>query len=155
MPYKKNLCSCGQLKEAKSKLCFKCWRTKPLYKDRTWNGKPRKLSANGYVLINTQRQRRKNAHYTSEHILIAEEVLGRRLKANEMAHHINGVKSDNRFGNLLLCTRGYHKTLEHLIVKAYMKEHFCEGKNFKEEFEKLGCPVVEDKSGIFKLKELS
>lgn len=148
MPSPKNKCVCGELKNNRARLCFKCWSNKLLYKDKTWDNKPRKLSSQGYVLINTQRTRRKSGHYTSEHILIAEEVLGRRLKFNEMVHHLNGIKNDNRLDNLLFCTRGYHKKLEHLIVKAYMEQHFSKGCDVKYELSKIGCSIKTDKSGL-------
>lgn len=55
---------------------------------------------------------------TSEHRLIAEQVLGRRLKTNEVVHHINMDKRDNRRRNLLICTREYHKELHHRMELA-------------------------------------
>jgi hypothetical protein len=43
--------------------------------------------------------------YVFEHILVAESILGRYLVAGESVHHINGVRDDNRPGNLELWTR--------------------------------------------------
>ena len=59
--------------------------------------------SNGYVFVRTGKGRRER-----EHVLIAERILGRRLKKNEHVHHINGIKTDNRNENLLICTRSYH-----------------------------------------------
>ena len=43
--------------------------------------------------------------YVFEHILVAEELLGRYLEPGESIHHRNGVRDDNRPENLELWTR--------------------------------------------------
>ncbi len=43
--------------------------------------------------------------YVFEHVLIMEDVLGRHLVAGETVHHLNGLRDDNRPGNLELWTR--------------------------------------------------
>jgi hypothetical protein len=60
----------------------------------------------------------------SEHVLIVERLLERKLKRSECIHHINGIKSDNRNHNLLVCSRKYHTCLHHRMSQLYMKEHF-------------------------------
>lgn len=64
----------------------------------------------------------------SEHIRIAEEVLGRPLKTygrghseNEVVHHINMDKTDNRHGNLLICTNAYHQWLHSEYERWFAK----------------------------------
>lgn len=83
-----------------------------------WKG-GRYLSSQGYVVINTGPFSKRY-----EHVLIAEEVLGRSLKKNEIVHHINGNRVDNRHENLLICTVTYHNQLHARMSKLFAREHF-------------------------------
>ena len=75
-------------------------------KSSTWISrvrKPRLITKNGYVLLS------KKGHYTAqvtgyifEHRLIMENHLGRYLRPEEVVHHINGIRTDNRIKNLML-----------------------------------------------------
>jgi hypothetical protein len=49
--------------------------------------------------------------YVYEHILVSEKYLGRRLYSEEVVHHLDGIRNNNRNENLLVLTRGQHAKL--------------------------------------------
>lgn len=46
--------------------------------------------------------------YVYEHIVVAEDSLGRSLRDNEVVHHLNGIRNDNQSGNLLVLEKSQH-----------------------------------------------
>jgi len=76
----------------------------------TWKGG--KKTRLGYVLILVGENR-----YMQEHRAIMSDYLGRSLTINEVVHHINGIKSDNRIENLRLMTNSEHTTLHNTGTK--------------------------------------
>ena len=87
------------------------------------NWKGGRIRNNGYVLIycpEHPRAKLKVEGYVGEHILVMESHLGRYLFPNEIIHHINEVKEDNRIKNLELTTRQEHSR-HHLTKKPISK----------------------------------
>jgi len=52
------------------------------------------------------------------HRWLAEKALGRRLTENEVVHHCNGIKTDNRLSNLVVMSKLSHDT-HHVIYGLF------------------------------------
>lgn len=73
------------------------------YQDGRYETKP------GYVAILSPHHPNKIAgNYVLEHRLVMEKKLKRFLRKDEVVHHINGIKNDNRIENLELTTLSEH-----------------------------------------------
>jgi len=91
------------------------------------------ISSKGYVyVLATSYSRRSKRRYIREHILVMESSIGRYLEKDEVVHHINGIKDDNRIENLQLMTHSehsaYHMTLnnpnyKHVDIGKLIEEH--------------------------------
>lgn len=86
----------------------------------SWKG-GRKVDM-GYIRLMRPDHHEANADgYVFEHRLIAEQILGRRLRRDEEVHHRNGDRADNRPENLEVMTKSQHMSL-------HMKEKHKAGK---------------------------
>lgn len=70
------------------------------------------ISKTGYVRIYFPDHPKSDSYgYIFEHDLIMECNLGRWLNKDEIVHHKNGIKTDNRIKNLEVLTRSEHMSL--------------------------------------------
>jgi hypothetical protein len=101
----KDACDCGQPKQVKSATCGKC-RSVAESRNGNWKGGRTRHKA-GYVMLRSPGHPRASgrSQYVFEHILVAEQLLGRNLYDGESVHHRNGVRDDNRPESLELWTR--------------------------------------------------
>ena len=100
----KSVCACGRSKQLKSATCSAC-RSESRELNSNWKG-GRSREKSGYVIVRVPDHPRAGKHpYVFEHILVAEDMLGRYLVKGETVHHRNGVRNDNRPENLELWVR--------------------------------------------------
>jgi len=76
-----------------------------------WNGGI--MIHKGYVLVRCDGHPRAwyRGEYVYEHILVMERHLGRYLTEDEIVHHINGNRGDNRLENLFLTNNQEHQKI--------------------------------------------
>lgn len=98
----------------KPETIFETWsKVRSGEKGSNWKG-GRKKNKGGYTLV------LKKGHpmadvlgYVLEHRLVMAEHLGRLLSDDEIVHHKNGNKQDNRIENLEIMTRSEHVVMHH------------------------------------------
>jgi hypothetical protein len=104
-----------------------------MYKDK------KRINKNGYVVVEENNHHKTfdtgtgiNGVY--EHVLVAEDMLGRRLKEGEAVHHLDLNRSNNSPDNLLVMYNPSHGKLH-----AWMNKHTIIPNEKQEERIKLGC----------------
>lgn len=106
----KNCIGCGKTITPYATRCVLCQKSawdRSGSKNSRWKGGRRKRK-DGYIVVYTPDHPYASRNFVLEHRLVMEASVGRRLKPNEIVHHKNEVKDDNRLENLELTTREWH-----------------------------------------------
>jgi HNH endonuclease len=74
------------------------------------------IASNGYKMVLSERDANGNRYYP-EHVLIGEQKLGRKIKRNEVIHHVDLIKTNNSPSNLFPCTRSKHRLLHRQLER--------------------------------------
>lgn len=76
-----------------------------------------------HVLVRMPEHPRADRHGTVyEHVLVAEQKMGRPIEKSERVHHINCVKADNRPENLFVCK----DDAEHFLIHGTLNDCVAE-----------------------------
>lgn len=86
-----------------------------------WKGGRRKHS-DGYILIyKPKHPYSNNKGCIREHRLVMEKYLGRYLMPNEVVHHLDGDKENNKIDNLILTKLCKHQELAATLWRVILK----------------------------------
>jgi len=105
-----NRCRPNQMKDWFNfmKTTLKNYKSRSGKNHYRWNN-GRTKHKDGYVLIlMPEHPKAIGGRYVLEHRIVVEKSLGRYLKTDEIVHHRNGIKDDNRIENLELMSRAEH-----------------------------------------------
>ena len=72
------------------------------------------MNKDGYIQVLDPRKHT-GCRYSMEHRLVIANHLGRDLLPTEVVHHMNGIRHDNRLGNLCLLAPGAKHESQTLI----------------------------------------
>lgn len=93
----------------------KCrWMLQSGDKNVNWSGNSKKH--NGYIWIYMPKHPRSYKGRVPAHRLVMENEIGRYLTKDEVVHHINGIKDDNRIDNLCLCSKSEHSDAHNSVI---------------------------------------
>mgnify|MGYP001604768182 CR=1 FL=1 len=93
-------------------------------KHPSWKG-GRNTDGRGYIhILKPEHPNADSRGYVLEHRSVAEQAIGRQLRDDEVVHHLNGIKGDNRPENLRVMRTGAHR---HWIPILQERIRFLEG----------------------------
>jgi len=95
--------------------------------EKHWNWKGGRISdGRGYIqiIVPPGHHLRYCTGHATEHRVIAEQKIGRRLSPGEIVHHINGNRSDNRPENLEVLEDNAHHRIKHR-KKQLLRRGLC------------------------------
>lgn len=125
--FRRSICSIQhkaiRLKLSKDKEVNKLIRSRSVSgeKGSNWKG-GKKINKKGHVLVlRKEHPMADSTGYVLEHRLVMAEHLGRNLKSDEIVHHKNGIKTDNRIENLMIMTNAEHTILHHTGKKRNLE----------------------------------
>jgi hypothetical protein len=88
-----------------------------------WQGGKGTVNTLGYIVRSVRKKT------ILEHRAVMEAHLGRQLNKGEVVHHINGIKTDNRIENLMVCqTQSAHVSGHHKKGTQRTTCHLCGAK---------------------------
>ena len=117
-----------------------------------FNRTGRVLDRHGYVQIKMYGHPRANINgYVLEHILVLEKSLGRPILPTEATHHIDGNRSNNVPGNLILFKTNkmhlaFHRRLKAFEVSGHWDWRQCEICHHFDDTEKLSSCKAKSQS---------
>lgn len=83
--------------------------------------------------------------FVMEHIVVFERETGVSVPQNCVVHHVNGIKDDNRIGNLCMMAKGAHTVHHHRGTKQRNDTKAILSKKAKERFaDKRNHPFYKD-----------
>lgn len=113
------VCECGTvvsdaLSEFKRKRRGSC--RSAICKGRTSKyGRNRRKTKDGYMA------RRIGGRDFLEHRIVVEQRIGRPLRHDEVVHHLNGEKTDNRIENLYVCSKSEHARTHKEVFRELLR----------------------------------
>lgn len=127
----KCICDCGSLRNVKSYSLRRGISRSCGCESRSlhWSGRRRKTvgdrykTTSGYAYIYMpDHENADSAGRVLEHRFVMSEHLNRPLRGDEEVHHKNGIKDDNRIGNLELWTRSHPRGQRVIDKLSWAKE---------------------------------
>lgn len=110
------------------KRCSKCFgKSQTMENNPHWKG-GHHYRVDGYKMIYMPNHPFCSQYgYIREHRLVMEKKLGRYLNAEEVVHHINEIRDDNRIENLQLFNNGSDHSKHHDLASSGKKYRFKKG----------------------------